>query len=270
MKKILILILTITLVIPCSANQYSRDTGLVKITAPKGKSYQWYVNKGKKWAKIPDENSRSIKLTVRKRMNGWRYKCLVTAKSGKSKWSAVDKLIITDINKKYSYAINPIPGMFHPKCADGYCYVYSVGMYDEMREAVRQLNKAIGLTFIPTLSPHIADIIIFPWSHRTLQDSVFLRGGEIQSIYHNGCNWVGVTYSENTIHYLICIKTSYQSDMEQCAGIIMHELGHCLGIQHTTDKNSIMWEYVGNSKLSIDDIRLFKKQRKILKQYSKQ
>ncbi len=239
---------------------------MVTITAPKSKNYQWYVKKEKRWKKIKGENRRNITLLCSKRMNGYRYKCKLN-----KGWSKSEKIVITDIGKRYQRSINieNAKGLFLPKCADGYCYVHCTNkaLAKNVKKAIIIINNNIGRTFIYTDSPHISDIIIQRWSANKLNDSIWLKSDEIDSIRKDGKLWGGVTFSKDGLHYLVCINKDYTeySDL-YCKAVIIHELGHCIGITHSSDKNSIMYKTIYKYKMSMSDIAIFKAQRKKLRE----
>ena len=156
-----------------------------------------------------------------------------------------------------------------PKCADGYCYVHCTNkkLAVKTKGAIDIINKQIGLTFIYTDSPHIADIIIQRWSDKKLNDSIWLRDDEIDQIRNNGDFWAGVAFSIEGLHYLICINWDYVYNNDiYCKSVIIHELGHCIGIGHSDDVTSIMYpSCMGIIKMTPSDIINFKKQREKLR-----
>lgn len=240
---------------------------MVTITAPKSSRYQWYVKKNtKKWKKLKGENKRKLTLICNKKMNGYRFKCKL-----KKKWSKSEKLIITDIGKRYQRSIKPneVEGMFLPKCADGYCYVYCTNknFSKEVKKAISIVNKNIGRTFIYTDSPHIADIIIQPWYGNILNDSIWLKENEIDYIKANSDGILGAAFLHKQLFYLICVNYYDLEDMDDyCWAVIIHELGHCIGVKHSTNKKSIMYYTISdNVKMIKEDIQAFKKRRSILK-----
>lgn len=264
-KFIIIFTIVLFLAFPLKANAtiYTRSSGMVTITAPKSKSYQWYVKKNKRWKKIKGENRRNLTLLCNKKMNGYHYRCKLN-----NKWSKSEKLVITDIGKRYRRSIDKekAKGLFIPKCADGYCYVHCTNKTISKRvvKAIAYINEKIGRTFIYTDSPHIADIIIEKYTGNRLPDSIWLHSDEIDTIKKNGTTWAGVAFSEDGWYYLICINSYclYYSD-SYCKAVIVHELGHCIGLGHSPDKNSIMY-YIAKSKcvMTQSDIEMFKAQRK--------
>ena len=270
MKKIfkytmlLFIVLFLLFPVKASATVYTRSSGTVTITAPKSKTYQWYVKKNKRWKKIKGEDRRNLTLLCSKRMNGYRYRCRLN----NIKWSKSEKIVVTDIGKRYqrSISVEDAKGLFLPKCADGYCYVHCTNknLSIKVRKAIDILNDKIGRTFIYTDSPHIADIIIQKWSGKRLSDSIWLKSDEIDEINKNGTLWAGVAFSEEGLHYLVCLNSDYvYYSNSYCYSIIIHELGHCIGIGHSQDKNSIMY-YIAKSKCKMtnQDIETFKAQRK--------
>ena len=58
-------------------------------------SYQWYVLKTgtSSWAKLSGKTAASLKITAKKTMNGYKYKCLVKNKAG-SVYSKAVKLTV--------------------------------------------------------------------------------------------------------------------------------------------------------------------------------
>lgn len=265
-KYAIIIFIVLFLIFPvkASATIYTRSSGYVTITAPKSKSYQWYVKKNERWKKIKGENRRNLTLLCSKKMNGYRYRCRLNNK----KWSKSEKLVITDIGKRYQRSINKekAKGLFIPKCADGYCFVHCTNkaLSVRVKNAIDILNDKIGRTFIYTDSPHIADIIIQRWSGSRLNDSIWLKSNEIDEIKKNGKPWAGVAFSEDGLHYLICINNDYAYySNSYCHSIIIHELGHCIGIGHSQDKKSIMYPIAQmKCRMTQNDILTFKAQRK--------
>lgn len=248
------------------ATVYTRSTGTITLTAPKSKSYQWYVYNKKQWRKVKGGNYRSITILCGKNKNGYKYKCKL-----KKKWSKTERIVITDIGKRYQRSIDgkKAKGMFMPKCADGYCYVHCTNkaFSKKVQKSINILNSKIGLTFIYTDSPHIADIIIQKWQSGKLSDSIWLRDDEIDTIRENGAVWYGVTFSIDGLHYLVCVNGDYLSGRDNyCYSVVMHELGHCIGIGHSSDKNSIMYNYCnGSIQMTQKDIEDFKTQRNKLR-----
>ena len=48
--------------------------------------------------------------------------------------------------------------------------------------------------------------------------------------------------------------------------VIIHELGHCIGVEHSNNRNDIMYHISKlNDKMSKNDIKMFKKQRMKIK-----
>ena len=267
-KYIIIVFIVLFLIFPvkASATIYTRSSGNVTITAPKSKSYQWYVKKNERWKKIKGENRRNLTLLCSKKMNGYRYRCRLNNK----KWSKSEKIVITDIGKRYQRSIDKekARGLFLPKCADGYCFVHCTykPLSIRVRKAIDIVNNKIGRTFVYTDSPHIADIIIQKWRGNKLYDSIWLKSNEIDIIKKKGKEWAGVAFSEDSdgLHHLVCINTYYTDyDNSYYHAVIIHELGHCIGIGHSQDKKSIMYPIAQmKCRMTQNDILTFKAQRK--------
>ena len=256
-------------------SQYTRLSGDVVMTVKakgSGLRYHWYVKKGakQKFKKISYETSRKIIVRCHDiTMNGWKYKCLIKDKNGETKWSKSAKIIITDIGAKYLYQldISNASGLFLPKVADGYCYVYCNNKKYEnhVKASIDIINKSIGRLFVYTPTASIADIIIVGFNNNHLGNNIYLRGFERDIIEQDGYDIAAVTFVQNNYHYLVGTNNSYFkniSDME-IRGVIIHELGHCVGLPHSDDTNDIMYiKCNGTDALSKNDIRLFKKARK--------
>ena len=243
------------------ANVYTRSSGTVTITADKAKEYQWYVKKDKRWERVKGENRRSFTLLCNKGMNGYRYRCRLN----KKKWSKTERIIVTDIGRRYHRKIKPeeVQGMFMPKCADGYCYVHCTNktLAKHVRKAIDEITKKVGRLFIYTDSPHIADIIVQKWSGNILNESLWSKIDEPEVIARYGHGWAGVTFSDKGLHHLVCVHTDYAYiNDEYCRAIIMHELGHCIGITHNEEPGSIMHSQTNVWHLSTKDIERFRTQ----------
>ena len=267
-KNVLWLSIFLFLLFPINTNAtvYTRSSGTIILTAPKSKSYQWYVKKNKQWEKVKGGNRRHISILCGKSKNGYKYRCKL-----KKKWSKTEKIVVTDVGKRYQRSIDvkKAMGMFAPKCADGYCYVHCTNkaLSKKVRKAIDLLNNRIGLTFIYTDSPHIADIIIQRWQAGKLTDSMWLRADEIDTVRENAAYWSGVTFSIDGLHYLVCVNGDYVSGRDNiCYSVVMHELGHCIGIGHSNDPKSIMYYYCyGTIKMTQKDIENFRTQRNKLR-----
>ena len=262
-------------------NQYTRHSGTVTFVLKakgKGLTYQWYVKKSDQWKKIKkvkhsDESSFTLECT--RKMNGWKFRCLVKDKYGNEKWSRSAKLTITDKGKKYirNIPLDSARGMFLPKSADNYCYVYSYysRFKSEIKKAIEIINQTIGMTFIYTDSPHIADIVITDYENNKLKDSIWLLSNEIALVEKYGDEWAGVAFSspELEVHYLVLLNRTYLDCLKSrnIQAIVMHELGHCIGIPHSYfDPNDIMApEGIGRPVMTKNDIQSFTRQRKALR-----
>ena len=79
-----------------------------------------------------------------------------------------------------------------------------------------------------------------------------------------GYDLAGITFNDEGIHYLVGLNSSYFDYIMDDAirGVIIHELGHCIGVEHSNNRNDIMY-YISsfNDKMSKNDIKMFKKQR---------
>ena len=262
-------------------NQYTRHSGTVTfILKAKGKdlTYQWYVRKSDKWKKIKkvkhsDESSFTLECT--RKMNGWKFRCLVKDRYGNEKWSKSAKLTITDKGKPYQRSItsDAISGMFLPKSADNYCYVYSYYSWykREIKKAIEIINDTIGMTFIYTDSPHIADIVVADYEDNKLRDSMWLLSNEIALVKKYGDEWAGVAFSDPGmyLHYLVLLNRNYCNCLrsKNIQALVMHELGHCIGLSHSYfNKKDIMApEGLGDPVMTKNDIERFSRQRSILR-----
>lgn len=281
--KLMIVLMLLMLISPvCEAkivinkqpkSQYSRISGEVTFTVEatgKNLKYQWYVSKDKRktWHQIKYQTSKSIIIRCEKSNRGYYYRCRILDASDRYKTTKPVRVYVTDIGKKYSYLIDKkrTKNLFYPKAADGYCYVYCHDRTYEQQviDAINIINKKIGTTFIYTKTGCIADIIIFNFYDYYVEDNIWFRELERYYIYMEGYDLAGITFNDEGIHYLVGLNSSYFDYIMDDAirGVIIHELGHCIGVEHSNNRNDIMY-YISsfNDKMSKNDIKMFKKQR---------
>lgn len=259
-------------------SQYTRLSGNVVMTVKAkgdGLRYRWYVKKGvkKKYVKVSYETSRRIVIRCDKTsMSGWKYKCRIKDKYGNIMWSNPAKITITDIGAKYTYQLDVsyIADLFMPKAADGYCYVYCYNKKyaNQIKSAINIINQQIGKLFIYTPTAAIADIVVIGYDNNYVDNNIFLIGTDREFIEHEGYYAAAVAFNAGSYHYLIGINHSYVKNLTdaEIRGIIIHELGHCVGLEHSNNINDIMYaKNNGTDVLSKNDIKLFKRARKIVK-----
>lgn len=252
---------------------------IVKAKAKNRLRYQWYVSEDGRnsWHKVPYETSRRIVVRCDKtKMNGWYYRCKIKEKYQNVKWSKSAKITITDIGVKYSYELDSddVRGLFMPKAADGYCYVYCYNktFSKQTKNAIETINKAIGKTFVYTPTAAIADIVIVDQNNTTLKNNMFLKDGEIDIVNKNGNTWMAATFNINSIHYLITLNSWYLYLYwgKPVESVIIHELGHCVGLNHSESPQDIMYHiYNGNYKMTKNDIINFKNARQLVRNIGK-
>lgn len=285
--KLMIVLMLLMLISPvCEAkivinkqpkSQYSRISGEVTFTVDangENLKYQWYVSRDKKrtWHKIQYQTSRSIIVRCSKLNKGYYYRCYIKDSSGKHKITKPVRIYITDIGKIYSYLIDKenTNNLFYPKVADGYCYVYCHDRTYEQQviDAIKIINKNIGTTFIYTKTGCIADITIFNFYDYYVEDNFWFRKFEKYHINQSGYDWAGATFNEDGVHYLVGLNSRYFDYIMDDAirSVIIHELGHCIGVEHSNNRNDIMYHISKfNDKMSKNDIKMFKKQRMKIK-----
>ena len=91
---------------------------------------------------------------------------------------------------------------------------------------------------------------------------MWFRNSEVYHINTNGNDWAGVTFNEDGIHYLVGLNSEYFSYVSDVTirSTIIHELGHCIGIDHSPNENDIMYYMVKHSdKMTKNDIKRFKR-----------
>lgn len=214
-----------------------------------------------------------MKFEATARHNGRLYRCKVTSKTtGKSTYSKSARLIITDIKRQYGYDLpdNATKGLLRPIAVDGYIYVssYNSRYIDEIKGACSYINKATGLNcFIYTKDRHIADIIVMDWnSDKFTQNNMYTRLSAADLLRSKEAKlWAGVTFSNmNEEHFLIALNRKYLCCYfrKTIIAILVHELGHCIGIPHSNDSKSIMhaiaYNYVMTNTDKVDFIRQIK------------
>lgn len=265
------------------SNQYTRYSGTVtfsvKAKASGKLSYQWYVKKLKKtgkytkWMKMNGKNSRSLVINrCTYGMDGYMYKCNVKC-GGYTKTSKAAKLTITDIDRVYSFEVNPedYSGLYEMKAVDNYCYVYchEKKYANYVKQAINIINSKVGQTFIYTDTGCIADIVIILFDEYDVEPNIWLRNDEIVQINSAGGGWAGVTFYDDRTNasYLVGLNKGYFPKCTKASirGVIIHELGHCIGLQHSVDDGDIMTpNIIGTDTMSKNDIARFRKQRKIM------
>lgn len=258
-------------------SQNSRLSGEVDFTVEatgKNIKYQWYVSRDQKktWHKIKHQTSRTITVRCKKSNNGYYYRCRMKDASKQYKVSRAVRIYTTDINKQYQYKINKNNAfsLFYPKAADGYCYVYCHDRTYEQQviDSINIINRNVGKTFIYTKTGAISDIVLFDFYDDQVEENMWFRNSETYHINTNGKDWAGVTFNEDGIHYLVGLNSEYFSYVSDVTirSTIIHELGHCIGIDHSPNENDIMYYMVKHSdKMTKNDIKRFKCQRKLMR-----
>ena len=258
-------------------SQNSRLSGEVDFTVEaEGKNikYQWYVSKDNKktFHKIKYQTSRTLTVRCKKSNNGYYYRCKMKDSSGDSKMSKSVRIYVTDLKRKYQYKIDKsnLYGMFYPKAADGYCYVYCHDRTYEQYviDAINIINKKIGKTFIYTKTGAISDIVIFDFYDTYVSENMWFKDNEKYYINTMGNQWAGATFNYDGINYLVGLNGNYFDFVMDgiIRATIIHELGHCIGLDHSPKKNDIMYYMVqSNDRMSKNDIKRFKVQRKIIR-----
>lgn len=211
-----------------------------------------------------------MKFEATANKNGRLYRCKITDKNTKkSICSKSVKLIITDIKRQYGYDLSNkvTKGLLQPIAVDGYIYVssYNSKYINEIKNACTYINKNTGLKcFIYTNDRHIADIIIMDWnSNKYTPNNMYTKLGTGDLLRGKEANlWAGVTFSNtNGEHFLIALnrKYLYYYAHKMIVAIIVHELGHCIGIPHSNDVKSIMHAIAYNYTMTnIDRINFIK------------
>lgn len=255
-------------------SQHSRISGEVEFTVDatgKNIRYQWYYSQDKKktWHKLKYQTSRSMIVRCNKSNRGYYYGCRMKDAYGKYKTTKPVRVYITDIGKKYSYSIDKgnIKNLFYPKAADGYCYIYCHDRTYEQQviDSIKIINKNVGTTFIYTRTGCIADITIFDFYDNYVEENLWFKQAEKFHINQNGDRWAGVTFNEDGVCYLVGLNNRYFNYVidDAIRAVIIHELGHCIGINHSTNENDIMYHISrSDDKMSKNDIKKFKLQRK--------
>ena len=86
----------------------------------------------------------------------------------------------------------------------------------------------------------------------------------------NAKQWAGVTFrNQKYEHYLVALNDNIVRWYEKYVfeATVIHELGHCIGIEHSDNPHSLMAPNCGDLKLTKEDIALFKKYRNIIRTF---
>ena len=259
-------------------NQYTRKSGYVRFeTDAYGGNELTYT-----WEKRKNNNTKWTKTGTGKVLGyiassgSMMFRCKIYNKITKgTTYTNIVQLFITDENTKYYSSEIPnklIRGLLRPKAVDKHVYIasYDTKFTKEIKDACNTINKEIKKnTFIYTDSQHIADIIITDYdsSIKNAYKSIFVDSDMVDYLKDaKGDSAAGLAWSDDNygVHFLISLNrkmvSNYTSAEVNC--VIIHEIGHCIGIGHSTDKYSVMYPNIISVKMTKTDINKFSTQVK--------
>ena len=225
--------------------------------------YQWQYSKGKnsEWINIKGANTKNFTTnTITEENFNWRYRCIIKSKTTEKKViTDVVSPIVTNKDLKREHIDNKYTrGLLQPLFKDGYVYVCGAyTLYNKyLKIAVDMLDSLTKGLFVYTENSNIADIIVVDYDNGIIYPETipYFRNDPTVSrdlVSKDAEGWVGVSFSDdNTFeHYLVALNRSwvnYYLNLEEryIVYIILHELGHCIGIGHSKDPQSVMYKSI--------------------------
>lgn len=238
-------------------------------------TYQWYVKKpGKKWKKIQGATRRTYIRKSNIRQIGWKYRCMVKDRTG-NRTSKTVMIKITDIGCNQTLPWASTRALFMPKSPDGLCFIGSYKSIHkaQIKKAIDFINKKIGRTFVYTPDPSVADIMVSDYSNGKAIQNRYVSQETADNLNANK-SWVAVSYStdDTAEHFLVMLNNSYLRlySQKMINMVIVHELGHCIGVTHSPYQEDIMYGTITASSMSANDIQRFKQQRLIMQGWKQQ
>lgn len=248
-----------------------------------GLRFKWYEFRNGNWKVVPNETSRSFSFRVSKNDEGRKFKLTVTDAYGKTVETNATTVVVSnrsgltvdDVGNKTTR------GLFQKNEVDEYCYVYAAGtaFRKELQTAVETVNSAVGTLFVLTNDRSEADIVVMdavPGSATFPKEFSEEMRKFVNEYYAEGTAgylWAGVAFSddETRIHdyvllnYIQMMKIAMVYDSSDArsirSSIIIHELGHCVGIGHSKNEKDVMYgTFDGdNDEMTANDVAAFAK-----------